>query len=111
MVRVTSEARAGAGEAVFRDVNERVAEIDRAHGIPQTELASFLCECAETTCLARVALPIAEYERIRASATWFVLLPGHEQPEFERVVEQADGYVVVQKHGEAAEVARDRDPR
>jgi hypothetical protein len=108
---VTRKARAAAGEAVFRDVNERVVEIDRAHGVPEAELASFLCECADTSCLERVALPVATYERIRSRSTWFVLIPGHEQPDMERVVERGDDYVVVEKQGVAGEIAREEDPR
>jgi len=36
--------------------------------------------------------------------------PGHELPEFERVVEQ-ESYYVVQKIGDAGEVAERLDPR
>jgi predicted RNase H-like HicB family nuclease len=41
-----------------------------------------------------------------------VIAKGHEFPEAERVVEQADGYDVVRKQqSEAAEVAEETDPR
>jgi hypothetical protein len=103
--------RAAAGEAIFRDVNERVAEIDRAHGIPTAEVASFLCECADSGCLERVVLTIDEYEAVRANPTHFVLLPGHEDDELERVIRRSEGHVVVEKTGEAADVARKHDPR
>jgi hypothetical protein len=108
---VTEKTRAAAGEAIFRDVNERVVEIDRAHGVPAGDLASFLCECADTGCLDRVALTTATYERVRSQSTWFVLLPGHEREDVERVVERGDDYVVVEKHGLAGEIAREADPR
>ena len=42
----------------------------------------------------------------------FVVAKGHQFPDFEQVVEQADGYDVVRKHeNEAAEVAEETDPR
>jgi hypothetical protein len=108
---MTRGAKAAASESIFRDVNERVVEIDRAHGVPTDELASFLCECAQTSCIERVALSTTDYERIRAHGTWFVVLPGHDEPDVERIVEQTESYVVVEKQGEAGEVAEQRDPR
>jgi hypothetical protein len=56
-------------------------------------------------------LSIAEYERIRSSPARFPIVPGHEYPEFERIVEENKEYVVVEKFGEAAEVAKTLDPR
>ena len=102
---------AAASEAIFRDVNERVVEIDRAHGVPAGDLSTFVCECSDSACLERVALHLAAYEVIRANPTWFVLVPGHETEEIERVVERHEGYVVVEKVGLAADVAREHDPR
>ena len=58
-----------------------------------------------------VELTVAEYEHVRASATHFMLVPGHEIPSIERVVQRAPSYVVVEKLGEAAEVAEETDPR
>ena len=107
---MTHEANTAASEALFRNVNERVVEIDRAHGVPADELASFLCECAQTSCVDRVALSIEEYERIRAHARWFVLLPGHERPDVERVVQRAEAYLIVEKEGEAGDIAAELDP-
>ena len=37
--------------------------------------------------------------------------PGHVQPDVERVIEQHRVYWVVEKFGEAAEVAEETDPR
>jgi hypothetical protein len=48
---------------------------------------------------------------VRAGAAQFVLVPGHEIPAIERVVERAASYVVVEKVGDAAEVAEETDPR
>jgi hypothetical protein len=55
-------------------------------------------------------LSVEEYEEIRSDPRRFVVKPGHELPDFERVVEQ-EGYYVVQKVGDAGEVAERLDPR
>lgn len=77
-------------EAVFRRVND---EIDRA----PRPAADYVCECADTDCTITIHLDGDEYSRIRAEPDWYVVLPGHERPELEHVVERHDGYVVVRK--------------
>jgi hypothetical protein len=39
------------------------------------------------------------------------MVPGHQLPEFETVVDERPGYVVVQKRGGAGTVAEQLDPR
>jgi hypothetical protein len=48
---------------------------------------------------------------VRAEPTTFLLAPGRELPGLEQVVERRDGFEVVEKTGEAEEVARETDPR
>jgi hypothetical protein len=48
---------------------------------------------------------------VRAHPDRFLVVTGHELPRFERVVEDHGRYVVVEKQGEAGEVAEDTDPR
>ena len=87
-------------------MNERIEALSETAG----ELG-LLCECADLDCTATITLSVAEYERIRSSSVRFPIAPGHELPEVENVVEVADGYVVVQKVGKAAEVSAKLDPR
>jgi hypothetical protein len=54
---------------------------------------------------------MAQYEAVRAVATQFVVIPGHERPEVEDVVDAAENWLVVRKRGEAAEIAAGTDPR
>jgi hypothetical protein len=49
-------------------------------------------------CLEQVRLTRAEYEAVRADPARFAVVPGHEKPDVERVVEQHAGYFVVQKN-------------
>ena len=56
-------------------------------------------------------MTLAEYERVRGEPTQFVMVPGHEAPEVERVVDATRRYVIVDKHPEEQEVALETDPR
>jgi hypothetical protein len=55
---------------------------------------------------------MADYDRVRGTPTLFLIRPGHEHADLEVVVEEHDGYHVVRKRDpDAAQVARDLDPR
>lgn len=53
----------------------------------------------------------SEYEALRADETHFALYPGHADLEIERVISSHAGYEVVEKQGQAADVARGLSPR
>jgi hypothetical protein len=93
-------------QALIREVNERIERVadDAAH-------PEFLCECANEDCVETMELSIAEYEAIRSSPVQFPIKPGHDFPEFERVVEENGRYAVVEKFGEAARIVSQLDPR
>jgi hypothetical protein len=99
------ERRVGLNEAAFREINEGVRG-ERSDG-----LLSFRCECGRLGCNQLIALSRAEYEAVRRNARRFFVVPGHEIPEYERVVERHDGYWVVEKHDDAANIAERTDPR
>jgi hypothetical protein len=104
--------RLAENENLFRDVNERIREVGEAFEVRRTQLSRFVCECDDPTCTTGIELTPAEYERIRQRATHFFVAKGHDDPEAERVVEEADAYDVVEKHpGAGAEAARAADPR
>jgi hypothetical protein len=96
-------------EALFRDVNERIAE---SAGRFEAEDATFVCECADRDCTERVDAPLAEYEQVRAKPTHFLLAHGHEDAQVERVVARRPGFAVVEKVGDVvATIVRRLDPR
>lgn len=110
-----TEERRAQNEALFRDLNERVKEIDErlepnGMGSPPTDL-EFLCECGDLECATRFTMSRAEYESIREHPSHFVVLPNHVDESVEEVVEVRPGYVIVSKNGVAAEIARETDPR
>ena len=104
------QERLARNEAFFRELNERIHGVAIEHG-HDGHPYEFLCECADTHCLDRVALTLDEYETIRADGRRFVLAQGHELPEIEVVVLSEAAHVVVEKVGEAGKVAERLDPR
>lgn len=108
------EERLAQNEALFREVNERVAEV-ATHFIEvetKGEALEFTCECGRRDCAERVAMTVAEYHAIRAESTRFAVVPGHELPEVETVVERHPTYVVVEKRDpDAQKIVREADPR
>jgi len=105
----TRAERQGRNESLFREVNERIAELNQAFEVEGR--SEFLCECTREECKEPISISIEEYEIVRAASTRFFVVPGHEDESVERVVERNDRYVVVEKIGEAAEEADDLDPR
>lgn len=108
------DERLAGNEALFREVNERVAEV-ATHFIEvetHTEPVDFTCECGRAHCAEPITLTMVEYEAVRANPTHFAVVPEHEQPEIEIVIERHPTYFVVEKREpDAQEVARKTDPR
>lgn len=105
------ERRVGMNETLFRDVNERVRELEEGFGAPGG-LLSFVCECGNAACTQRIVLTKPEYESVRAHGDRFAVAPGHDIPAVERVVGGTDRFLVVEKHtGALAQLALERDPR
>jgi hypothetical protein len=103
------EERIGRNEVLFREVNERIEEFQSGEGVEGR--FDFLCECGDENCTEQIRLTLAEYEGVRSDPIQFVVLPGHEVPEMERIVQSGDRFSVVRKQEEAAEVAEQHDPR
>ena len=93
----------GRHQAAFREVNEQIAGLTGSFVMTSHRLV--VCECADTSCAESLEITEAEYEAVRADGTRFVVVPGHELPDFERVVQANDRFLVVQKLGPAAAVA------
>ncbi len=103
------QVRIAKTEALFRDVNERIAETSERF---ESDQAEFMCECADPTCAERIQVPLEDYEEVRERPTTFVLNPEHVEPEVERVVTHRRGYAIVEKFDRVvAQVVRQLDPR
>ena len=103
------ERRVIRNEALFREVNERIEDVS-AEASP-SEFIDFVCECGEEVCIETVQLSREEYEQLRSVSDHFALKPGHQHPDFERVIDRCDRYIVVDKVGQAEDVADRTDPR
>ena len=103
------DERLAKNEALFRELNENIVGI--AGPLGGETPYEFVCECATTGCFERLALTLAEYERVRADGARFILKLGHEDIEVEQVVAVHDEYIVVEKDGVAGLVAHQEDPR
>jgi hypothetical protein len=86
------EVRIAHTEALFRDVNERIAESAERFSARD---ADFVCECADPACAERVPATVEQYEEVRSVGTHFLLTPGHELPEVETVVKRPHNRTVV----------------
>jgi hypothetical protein len=95
-------------ESLFRDVNERIAEVSDRFDAPEAEL---MCECADPDCAERIEVPLQEYDRVREDGTRFVIDPDHVEPTVEKIVQRRRGYAIVQKLGRVAALARRLNPR
>ena len=81
-------------EALFRDVNERIAESAQRFDADSTQ---FVCECSDPDCTHRVEATLDEYEEVRADGATFMLAPGHEQDDIEKVVDKKGRFNIVEK--------------
>jgi hypothetical protein len=102
--------RAARNQALFREINERIESLNETFDA-LVPVGTWICECADQNCIEMIPMTLQEYEAVRANPARFPILPGHELPDVERVVERHEGYVVVEKLGAAAEFARRHDPR
>lgn len=97
------ERRIAENEAYWRQVNELSP--------PEPGVLNLMfCECGRIECRERVGMTVAEYEGVRARATTFVISPGHAILDVESIVETTERFQVVEKQGDAAQVAIQTEP-
>jgi hypothetical protein len=98
--------RQSRNEALFREVNERVAEVMDS----EARMTDFLCECGDLDCVEKISLTDAEYDEVRAQDDRFAVAPGHETATLESVVRRTERFVIVDKRPAAEPFVTD-DPR
>ena len=57
----------------------------------------FLCECADDSCLAAMALTLPQCRGVRSDEARFLIVPGHQTIDGEDVVTQNETFAVVEK--------------
>src|SRR6476661_10730824 len=72
------ERRKAANEAVFRNVNERIENLQHTFAVAEREPLQMICECDRLDCMERIAVSVQAYELIRSHPDQFIVAPGHE---------------------------------
>jgi hypothetical protein len=103
------QRRLARNEAVRRQVNEGI-ERGQWPG-EENQLVGFRCECSQLGCNSLLRVTVADYEYVRSNPLRFMMIPGHEVPSVETIVEERDGWVIAEKHSEGGDVARETDTR
>ena len=103
------EERIARNEAIFRVGNERMAQWEERH--EESERERYLCECADPVCTDKIELTKSQYEYVRSESRWFVVVPGHEVPDVEKVVDSHEGWNVIEKTPDVAHITESTDPR
>jgi hypothetical protein len=99
--------RAAQNELVFRTVNEQILSITERFASLLADV-DVVCECADPACVSTIRIATSTFANVRATKETFIVLPGHERPDVEHVVEQTRHYVVV---GKAAQAVTDAESR
>jgi hypothetical protein len=95
--------RLARNQALFRELNERIMDM-----CSNGEAVEFVCECSDPECATTVLMSPDDYEHVRAASVRFLVIPGHEVLEIERVVSREDGYVTVENRVHKDYVEGDR---
>lgn len=98
--------RIARNEASFRELNQSL-ESNVHRGQTQPAFAGFVCECGDGDCDTTLRVPLDSYLAAREDDKLFIVVPGHEIPDTEDVVDEGDGYNVVRKHEDVAEFVED----
>jgi len=111
--RLDPEQRRERAQVLVRKVNEEIrrisAEFDVGAGA-EWEL-DLVCECVNDGCFERLAVLPAEYDEVRRFPARFIVKPGHANVDGERVTDENERFVVVEKRPGEAVVAIVNDPR
>jgi hypothetical protein len=102
--------RAAETQAVFREVNERIDELNGGV-LGRRPTSEWVCECEDGSCSERIEMSQSDYEWLRADGNRFAVLPGHEVQAVEEVIRRCEGFFVVAKLGAGAVRAVELTPK
>lgn len=105
-----ARVRAARNQSLYREVNEKIEDMNAAFEDDLSVAAVWICECL-SACSGRMEMTLREYESVRAHPNHFAVLRGHDDQRVEHVVEDHDNYIVVAKLGLGAAFAIQHDPR
>jgi hypothetical protein len=105
------EKRWAENEVLFKKANKNVTDsiasakalaeeegqLDLVGDIDDTVL-QFVCECSNAKCRERISITPKEYINRHKNKSQFILVPGHHNPEIERIVNDCGKFIVVEKY-------------
>lgn len=100
-------AKIAENEVAFRTANDSLRAVFE-HAEDLEARFPFLCECGDSACTVVVMLPLEAYAAMRRHPDRFVIAPGHKQLDTEHVVDESEGYQLIEKTGAAGDIARAR---
>jgi hypothetical protein len=106
-----SSERAARNQSLYRSINEKVKEFNQTFSEAGIADSEWICECADTDCTLRIPASLHEYEAVRSNSRTFIVSQGHVHPEVERVLNQNDRYMIVEKIDHAGKIAETLNPR
>ena len=93
--------RIAENERLLHEANDEVEllalEDDRGKAHRESTEVEFFCACGRPDCDETLLLTVAQYEAAHVEPHRFVVVPGHETPAIERVVERYETHNVVEK--------------
>jgi hypothetical protein len=98
--------RIALNEVAFRAANEALRAKLPSPDDRGLDPYPFLCECGDRNCTRVIEVPLEVYADTRGHPARFLLLSGHAEDQAEHVLDECDGYEIVEKHGLAGEIAR-----
>jgi hypothetical protein len=105
---LSREERIAENEAFCRDLNRSKDDWLRS-GL---QAAGFRCECWRIDCGVRLRLSNEEWREVRSRPERFAVAPDHVatevEPGVEEVVKKYEHFWIVEKRGEAGEIAAER---
>jgi hypothetical protein len=114
--------RLAENEVIFRQHNRSIKEgLESIRAMAQEEGQQllitesdtplhFYCECSNEKCTKRIIIPPSEYNALHKVNNQFIVVPGHEVADIERVVESHGPYNVIQKYFEPPQQADRLNP-
>jgi hypothetical protein len=98
------EQRAARNQLLFREVNERIASLAERALLPEVAPIEVTCECVDMSCTSTVQISLHEFAEIDRATNRFLVVPGHQLPDVEDVVERRDRFLIVAKRGAGADL-------
>ena len=80
---------------LFREVNERIAEITKRLDNQDAGRLEVLCECSRPNCVGRIDVSAEEYDEVRGAEDTFIVVDGHHVDGIEDVIRVTDRFAVV----------------